>query len=99
MKGQMLTKLQFVYFYALFLFFVIQIGSMAGYTIVKNAPSAPTIPPEPTVVDYITYPIKNIGYFFKLMMTSSDYFLFGTLILMPLIIAMLYAILEFIRGI
>jgi hypothetical protein len=99
MKGQMLTKLQFIYFYALFLFFVIQIGSMAGYTIVKNAPPAPTIPPEPTILDYITYPIANIGYFFKLMMTSSDYFLFGALILTPFIVAMLWVILEFVRGI
>jgi len=100
MKGQaMMTKLQFIYFYTVFLMFVIQISAMAGTTIVSNAPPPPTIPPQPTALDYITWPFLNIGYFFQLMLVSSTYFIFGTLILTPILIALIFIILEWARGV
>jgi hypothetical protein len=95
----MITKLEFILFYALFLFFITQISAMAGASILKNAPPPPTIPPEPTIVDYIVYPIQNIGYFFRLMLVSSDFALFGTLILVPFLIALVWIILELVRGV
>jgi hypothetical protein len=72
---------------------------MAGVSIVKNAPSPPTIPPQPTIIDYIVYPISNIGYFFSLMAVSSDYLIFGTLVISPFIIGLIWTILELVRGV
>lgn len=98
-KGQVyLTKLQFIYFYAVFLFFVVEIGALMGVSIVKDAPSPPTIPPQPTVWDYLTWPIANIGYFFQLMLVSSDFFLFGALVLTPFIIGLIWIAIETMRG-
>ncbi|MEO0090851.1 MAG: hypothetical protein ABIK75_07105 [candidate division WOR-3 bacterium] len=94
----MITKLEFILFYSLFLSFIIQISSMAGATIVKNAPPPPTIPPEPTIIDYIVYPFLNLGYFFRLMSVSTDFLLLGALLFTPFLIALIYTILEFVRG-
>lgn len=95
----MITKLEFILFYSLFLGFVVQLSSMAGAAIIKNAPPPPTIPPEPTVLDYIVYPILNLGYFFRLMGVSTDFMLFGTLVLTPLIVGLIYLIIELVRGV
>jgi hypothetical protein len=95
----MITKLEFVLFYSLFMFFIITISSMAGATIVKNAPPPPTIPSEPTLIDYLIWWVNNIGYFFKLMSVSSDYLLFGALILTPFLITLIYLIIEVVRGV
>lgn len=94
----MITKLEFILFYSLFLSFVVQLSAMAGATIIKNAPPPPTIPPQPTIVDYIVWPILNAGYFFKLMSVSSDFLLFGSLILTPFLIALIFLIIELVRG-
>lgn len=72
---------------------------MAGASVIKNAPPPPTIPPEPTILDYIVYPIQNIGYFFVLMTVSTDFLMFGSLILTPFIIALVWIILELVRGV
>ena len=95
----MITKLEFLLFYSLFMFFIVTIGGMAGATIVKNAPPPPTIPSEPTLLDYLVWWVSNIGYFFKLMTVSSDYLLFGSLILAPFLVALIYIIVEVVRGI
>lgn len=95
----MITKIEFILFYSIFLMFVIQISSMAGATIIKNAPPPPTIPPEPTVLDYIVYPIKNIGYFFKLMTVSTDFLLLGSVLFTPFLITLIWIIIELVRGV
>jgi len=94
-----MNKLDFILFYSMFLFFIVQIGSMAGINIVKNAPAPPSLPPKPTVLDYLVYPFQNIGYFFSLMRVSSDYLLFGSLILVPYIITLIWIIIELVRGV
>lgn len=94
----MVTKLEFILFYSLFLGFVVQMSALAGANIVKDAPPPPTIPPEPTIIDYIVYPIKNIGYFFRLMAVSSDFLLFGALLLSPFLVGLIWTIIELVRG-
>ena len=94
-----MNKIDFILFYSMFLFFIVQIGSMAGINIVENAPSPPSLPPQPTAFDYLIYPFQNIGYFFDLMRVSTNYCLFGSLILVPYIITLIWIIIEFVRGI
>jgi hypothetical protein len=43
--------------------------------------------------------VQNIGYFFRLMSVSSDYLLFGALILTPFLITLIYLIIEVVRGV
>jgi hypothetical protein len=94
-----MSKLNFILFYTVFLFFITNISALAGQSILQNAPQPPTIPSAPTALDYILYPIFNIVYFFQLMGVSSVFLAFGALILTPFIITMLWAILELIRGV
>jgi len=88
----MLTKLEFILFYSFFLFFVMQISAMAGTSIVSGIapPKAPT-----GIGDAV---LSNFGYFFKMMTVSTTFGIFGTLILTPLVIGLIWIIIETIRG-
>jgi hypothetical protein len=107
----MVTKIQFIMGYSLFLFFLMQISAMAGESIVSGieAPSVPTSPTTPTqggfwgfwdgLVNIIGYIFSNIGYFFKLMGASTTFGIFGAVVLTPFVITLVWIILELIRGV
>lgn len=107
----MVTKIQFILTYSIFLFFIIQISGMAGETIVSGI-DPPDIPKEPTspdrggfwgfwdsIVGIIRYIYGNIAYFFKMMGASTTFGLFGAVILTPFVITLIFVIIELIRGI
>lgn len=94
----MITKLEFMIFLSTFLFFIIPISNMMGTNLIKNAPTPPTIPPEPTVWNYITYPFENLGYFFRIMSISTEFQILG-LITSVFIIALIWCIIELVRGV
>ena len=93
-----MSKTFFILSYTIFVFFLIQILALMGQNIINNAPNPPIIPPQPTILDYIVYPFLNIGYFFQLMAISSTYALIG-LILLPFNIALIWSVIELIRGV
>ena len=107
----MVTKIQFIMGYSIFLFFLMQLSSMAGQAIVSgisppDVPSKPTFPNQTgivgflnTVLDMIQYLFHNIGYFFKLMGASTTFGIFGAVVLTPFTIVLVWIILELIRGI
>lgn len=106
----MVTSLQFILFYTIFLFFIIQISAMAGQSLVTGV-SPPTVPSPPTtparggfwgfwdgITGIIGYLLTNIVYFFQLMGSSSSFAMFGAVILAPFMIALVWIVLELIRG-
>jgi hypothetical protein len=94
-----ITKLEFILYYTIVLFFIMQITSMAGASLVSGV-NAPT-PPDPPhgALDTIGWVVGNIGYFFQLMGTSTTFTLFGTLILTPFLIVLIWIVIEIIRGV
>lgn len=105
-----LTRLQFILGYSIFLFFVMQLSAMAGQTIISGItpPSVPSAPNTPGktgfwgfwdgLIDVVAYIFGNIGYFFKLMGASTTFGMFGTVILTPFVIGLIWIIIEVIRG-
>jgi hypothetical protein len=83
----------------MFLFVVIQISALAGTDIVTNGSEAPEILDAPGSWDYLLYPINNVGYFFTLMFVNSSYAFLGIVILTPFTIALIWAVLELLRGV
>lgn len=95
----MITKLQFLLFYSVFLFFVMQISAMAGVSLIKGL-ETPTPPSQPSgIIDALGWVVGNIGYFFKLFRVSTEFALFGTLILIPFFVVLIAVIIEWIRGV
>jgi hypothetical protein len=106
----MVTSLQFILFYTIFLFFIIQLSAMAGQSLVSgvNAPTAPSPPTTPArggfwgfwdgIFGIIGYLFTNIVYFFQLMGSSSSFTVFGAIILAPFMIALVWIVLQLIRG-
>ena len=96
----------FVLALTVLIFFLVQIGAMAGPSLVKNAPPPPAFPqaPEaPSAWDVIAFIISMLGfifgnvvYFFQLMTVSTEYALFGGLVLLPLLITLFYIIIRLI---
>lgn len=105
----MVTKIQFLLFYSIFLFFLMQISVMAGESIVSgiNAP----IPPKPpsagggegiigffdSIISIMAYVFRNIAYFFSLMNANSTFRIFGAVVLTPFVIVLIWIILELIK--
>lgn len=106
----MVTKIQFLLGYSVFLFFIMQISAMAGEAIISgiNTPDVPTQPDKPDrggfwgfwdgLVNTTRYIFGNIGYFFKLMGASTTFGMFGAVILTPFMIVLIWMLLELIRG-
>jgi hypothetical protein len=92
-------RYQFLLAYTTFLFFIIQISSMAGQTIVQNAPTPPVLPASaPSAIDIIGFVLGNVGYFFLLMLVSTNYLLFGIIILLPFVITLLVIVIEILEA-
>jgi hypothetical protein len=90
---------KFIYTYALFLiYFTFMISLGAGTLGLRVGLEPPTIPEEPSVWDYVAYPIKNVGFFFRLMMADVGIGILGLLVYAPAIIILIYAVLRLLRG-
>ncbi len=94
-----LSKLEFILFYSTFLFFIMQLSAMAGYTVISNAPPTPELSGTPSVLDSLIWVFANLGYFFALMTVSTEFFLFGVMILTPFVVGVVWMLLELARGI
>jgi hypothetical protein len=106
----MVTRLEFILTYSIFLFFLMQISGMLGQSIISGVdpPSVPSAPvaPEKTgfwgfwdgITGIFGYLFTNIAYFFKMMGASSGFALFGAVILAPFLIGLIWIIIEMIRG-
>ena len=95
-----LTKTDFILADVVFLFFVIQISALAGVSILNSTGITFTPPAPPTdPITFLLYIFNNIGIFFTLMGLSSQFFLIGAVLIVPLSIALLWAVIELIRGI
>jgi NADH:ubiquinone oxidoreductase subunit 6 (subunit J) len=92
LAGAGITGLQFILFYSIFLFFFMQISSMAGQDIIKGV--SPPNPPT-GIADAL---FTNFSYFFKLMSISSSFAILGAIILTPFIIGLIFVILQLARG-
>jgi hypothetical protein len=92
-----ITSLQFILFYSLFLFLVIQITGLMGENVISGV-NPPSLPQQPTFLNYLAYPFENIGFFFKLMGASSSFAILGTIILTPFAIGIIWIILQLVRG-
>lgn len=90
------TKLQFILFYTLFIFFVVTISAYAGYDIILETQDLASIPE--TGINLLN-PLQTFGIFFALLSVSTEYVLLGALLIVPYSIAVVYVILEFARGI
>ena len=93
-----MSKVWFILGSFAFITVVTQIGALMGSTIVENAPDSPTLPDAPTVWNYITWPISNVIYFIQLMTISSAYAFVGAITLI-IVVALIWAVLELIRGV
>ena len=91
-SGGGITGLQFILFYSIFLFTLMQISAMAGQNIIIGID--PPTPPK-TVGDAL---FGNFGYFFRMMGASSAFALFGTVVLTPFVVGLIWLIIETIRG-
>jgi hypothetical protein len=58
----------------------------------------PSVPPKPSVWDYISYPIAQLGFFFSLMVALPTTGWVGWLIVTPAIVLLLYLVLRLLRG-
>ena len=89
------NKLKFFYSYAIFFFFVIYISSMAGTQIFKGVEGLENVP---TGLDLLN-PFNSIPYFLKFLEISSEYRILTMIIITPFLIGVVWAILEWARGV
>lgn len=87
------SKIGFIIFYTAFLVFVVYISGQAGATILGNVPEFSAMP-DPNILDVFV----TLQWFFALLLVSTEYQILFTLVLTPMIVAMGWTILEFIRG-
>jgi hypothetical protein len=95
-----LTKEQILLAYTIFLFAVIQLSALAGTTLVGNVPGEVTPPSPPgsllDIFGVLGWIKDNILFFFDLMRVSTSYRVFGTLIIAPFVILLIYIIIDLI---
>lgn len=97
-----MEKYQFMIWYSAFAFFIIQVGSLAGASLLDVGLTPPSFPYYGDdiisgIFTAVTIPIfvaSNIAFFFTLMSLNSSFWLFGTLVLTPLGIGLLWILIE-----
>jgi hypothetical protein len=91
-----ITKLEFILFYTLFVLFIAQISGMAGQSLLKDVPAFKNVPTDATS---LLNPLTNMQFWLGMLTVSSDYQIIFTLILLPLIIGLVWSIIELVRGV
>ena len=95
----MVTKVEFIMYYTLFLFAFGTIVTMIGQT-TETGISDYYIPEPPSnPVEFIGYVMANIGFFFNIMTSNATFTVLGIAIFTPFLITMIWIILELIRGV
>lgn len=99
-----MTKVFFILASTIFFLFVVNVAGNMGQTVISGFTPSALTPSNTTVagVDPLSslfYVTQNLAVFFQLMFISSEWFLFGSIIIGGYVIAMLWAILEIIRGV
>jgi hypothetical protein len=95
----MLTKEQILLAYTIFLFAVIQLSALAGTTLVGNVPEVSPPSPPGSLLDIfgvLGWIKDNILFFFDLMRISTNYRIFGAMIITPFVILLVYIIIDLI---
>jgi len=97
------SHLKFLVAYGVFFLFMSQMTAWGAETIVSSDfvdVSAPTCEIEgwDAVIDAIGCIFSNLGVFLGMMTVSSEFAVIGTVLLIPLLIGMIYVILDLIRG-
>ena len=92
----MITKLEFILFYTLFVLFIAQISGMAGQSLLKDVPAFKNVPTDATS---LLNPLTNMQFWLGMLTVNSDYQIIFTLILLPLIIGLVWSIIELVRGV
>lgn len=94
----------FILHYAIFVFFVITVGSLAGRTIVTMEEMGKVTPPVceiagwDALIDAVMCAVNGVTFFFTLMTISTEYVYLGAIIFTPLLLTLLWSILKLIRG-
>lgn len=98
-----MTKVFFILGITTFFLFLVQATALFGASSLINANIEGFVPPiAPTTIDFfgtLTFVVANFGVFFTLMTISSTFLIVGSVIFVAYGFAMLWAILELIRGI
>jgi len=92
----MITKIEFVFFYTLFLLFVIYISGMAGRTIFASNPAFENVPTDAAT---ILNPLANFGFWISLLTISTEYQILFTLVMLPMIVTLVWILIELARGV
>lgn len=92
----MTTKLEFILFYSLFVLFVVQLSGMAGQTIFADSPAFTDVPMDELS---ILNPLTNFGFWVGLLTISTEYQILFSLVMLPLIIGLVWSLVELARGI
>lgn len=95
-----MTKVFFILGISVFFLFLVQVSALWGIRILDNIDPtfvAPAPPTDPLAT--IFYVLNNFGIFFQLMFASSGFLIFGSVVVVGYSIAMLWAILEMVRGV
>lgn len=90
----------FLFTATVFLFSLIQIGGIIGTPILTGIDGTftPPSPPSADPLSSLTYIASNITIFFTLMAASSTFFLFGSVVIVPLTIGIFYEAAQLFRG-
>ena len=91
-----LTKLEFIFFYTVFLIFVIFISGEIGITVLSA--EGITAIPQPTGAWWLDWTLP-FQYFWVFMTVSSENTLLFTLLILPFAVGITVVIAEMIRGV
>ncbi len=92
-----MSKVWFIIGAISFISVVITLGALIGEDVIPNAPERPTFD-NPSVWDYLSYPIDNLVYFMKLVPLSSSYEIVA-IVLSILTLGVVWSVIEVIRGV
>jgi len=94
----MITKEEFLFFYIMFLFIVMQLSAMAGSSIVRGMPDIQIPSPPSSIWGVPGWVINNIKFFFKLMTISTPYTFLGAILLTPFFVLLVWMLIEMLTN-
>ena len=96
----MVTKLGYIFASTGFFLFVVFVSTLIGENIVTGFEIEPVINLTGIgILDLIIGVVNNLFLFTALVQTSSEFFLFGTVLVTAYSVGMIWAIVELLRGV